>query len=617
MCGICGMVGFEEPPDIHAVGKMTERLLHRGPDLGAISSFPSCVLGHRRLSIIDLSEAAKQPMLSPDGKVGLVFNGEIYNFQEIRSRLESRGHTFRTRSDTEVLLISYLEYQDDMLAELNGMFSLAIWDDHRGRLLLARDRLGKKPLYYWSSGRSLSFSSELYSLTADERALGAIDEQALFEYLMYDFIPAPHTIFKGVRKLPAGYMAIFDKNGLNVRQYWRPPAPEESGSYADAKSELQELLSDAVKLRLISDVPLGAFLSGGIDSSVVTAYMKRHVSDKVKTFSIAFPGTSYDESRWSRLVSDYLGTDHEEHVVEYQVEENFPRMIRHFGEPYGDSSAIPTWYLCEVTRRHVTVALSGDGGDELFGGYERYLARRFQTYYDRLPSFLRDKIVEPFIERLPATTSYYGVSLSKKLKLFIDAARRMREERLAVVPRTFSRWEVADLTGIEYKEKADPVLDYARQWAGLDPVGRMMFTDLQTYMAEDVLTKVDRTSMAHSLEVRAPLLDYRIVEFACRAPLSFKLAGWTQKKILKDAANGLVPKKILTRSKYGFQAPLGGWFRGRLRKWAEERLLESDGGLVDKRATRNIWDDHIEGRADNAHKIWLLLVLNQWGKLYK
>jgi asparagine synthase (glutamine-hydrolysing) len=612
MCGISGIIDFSAKPSIETVEEMTAALRHRGPDIGGVCSFASCVLGHRRLSILDLSDSAKQPMLSRDGMTALVFNGEIYNFQEIRGRLESTGHRFLTSSDTEVILEFYIEKQEALVEDLNGMFSFAIWDEHKQSLFLARDRLGKKPLYYHQRGGRLSFSSELFSLIQDKAVPREMSEQALFEYLLYDFIPGPHSIFHDVHKLPAGHVATFDAQDLHIRRYWGPPEPESRDDYEKQRVLLEELIADAVRMRLVSDVPLGSFLSGGIDSTLVTALMKKHSSERVKSFSISFPGTSHDESAWSSLAAESLGTEHRQYPVEYDIERIFPGIVRHFGEPFGDSSAIPTWHLCLHTRQHVTVALSGDGGDELFGGYERYLARRFQLVYDMLPSVLRERLLEPLVDRLPGSTDYYGVSFSKKLKLFIQAARRMREDPLAVVPRTFSRDDLIQLTGTDYKVDADPVLSAARQWIGLDPVSRMLFTDLQTYLAEDILTKVDRMSMAHALEVRAPLLDYRVVEFACRLPLGFKIKGRTQKRILKDAARGHVSQPILNRSKYGFQIPLGAWFKGGLRNWAQQRLFDQAHSFFHRRTVEKIWENHQNGRADNAHKIWLLIFFNEW-----
>jgi asparagine synthase (glutamine-hydrolysing) len=505
-----------------------------------------------------------------------------------------------------------------MFEELNGMFSLAIWDDRTKRFLLARDRVGKKPLYYSRRNSSLSFSSELGSLLQDRDVPRTLRDQAIFEYFLYDFIPAPHTVFADVHKLPAAHFAVFDSKGFHLRRYWRAPLPAESNHQESSEQALQELIGDAVRLRLIADVPLGCFLSGGIDSSLITALMRRHASGKVKTFSVSFPGTSHDESGWSRMVAEFLNTDHGEYPVAYDIEDVFPKMVRHFGEPYGDSSAIPTWHLCKATRRHVTVALSGDGGDELFGGYERYLARRVQLIYDAVPERIRNGLIEPFVERLPATTDYYGTSLSKKLKLFVSACRRMRETPLAVVPRTFSRHEVSRLLSSDYQEDADPVIETARQWVGLDPVSHMMLTDLETYLAEDILTKVDRMSMAHALEVRSPLLDHRVVEFAARLPLRSKIRRGITKRILREVGRDYLPRAILRRSKYGFQVPLGEWFKGNLKEWARQGLMDQTHDLFDRSMVEEVWREHQSGRADNAHKIWLLLVFSEWyGQLDK
>ncbi|MBI5249620.1 MAG: asparagine synthase (glutamine-hydrolyzing) [Desulfomonile tiedjei] len=615
MCGICGIVDFFQKPRIETVEAMNRSLAHRGPDSGGVYSFDHCALGHRRLSILDLSDAANQPMLSGDGKVGLIFNGEIYNFLELREDLQRRGHTFRTRSDTEVILELYLERQAASPGDLNGMFSFALWDDRTKQLTLARDRLGKKPLYYCLRNGRLTFSSELFSLVQDAMVPRELWNQALQEFLLYDFIPAPHTIFKGVNKLLPGHVAFFDSSGFSIEKYWQLPEPEDSMDYGEARRQLGELLRDSVTRRLISDVPLGSFLSGGIDSTLVTALMARNSSRKVKTFSISFPGTTHDESKWASLAADSIGTEHNENPVHYDIGNVFSVIVRHFGEPFGDSSAIPTWYLSEHTRRKVTVALSGDGGDELFAGYERYLARRFQTIYDLLPDGLRNRIIEPFVASLPATTDYYGTSFSKKLKLFVAAARRIRENPSAVIPRTFSSDDVLLLTGLEYEPDLDPVLEIARQWAGLEPVSQMTFTDIQTYMAEDILTKVDRMSMAHALEVRSPLLDYRVVELACRMPVGFKIGMRATKKILRDVAGPYVPDSILRRSKYGFQVPLGLWFKTDLKQWAEDRLLSRNHGFFRKEQIEKIWQEHQLGRSDNAHKIWLLLVFNEWSDL--
>ncbi len=616
MCGICGVVDFQFTPPAETVLKMTDALFHRGPDTGGIEAFQECILGHRRLSILDLSDNARQPMLSKDGLTAIVFNGEIYNFKDLRSDLEKKGHVFVSTSDTEVLLKMYIDKKESMFSELNGMFSVAIWDERRRRLILARDRVGKKPLYYCVAGKRISFSSELFSLMKDAEIPRTVSNQAVFEFFLYDFVPSPHSIFEAVNKLPPAHIAVFDETGMTITRYWSPPRPGELNNYQAARQELDDLLKDSVKRRLISDVPLGAFLSGGIDSTLISSLMVQESSERLKTFSISFPGTTYDESAWSRLAANFIGSEHREYPVEYNIIELLPKLARHFGEPFGDSSAIPTWHLCRHTRDHVTVALSGDGGDELFAGYERYVARRLQIIYDMAPLSIRTGIIEPIVNSLPATTDYYGTSFTKKMKLFVRSCERMRDNRQAVVPRTFSVDEAARLIGVNYAPEKDPVLSSALEWNSLDPVSRMMFADIQTYLSDDILTKVDRMSMAHALEVRSPLLDYRIVELACSMPLQFKLRRCKTKRILKDVAKDKVPQGILDRSKYGFQVPLGRWFKDDLKSWAQDRVLDRSDDFFDKQYLEKIWTDHQDGRADNAHKLWLIIFFMEWRTLF-
>ncbi|MCL5125441.1 MAG: asparagine synthase (glutamine-hydrolyzing) [Deltaproteobacteria bacterium] len=612
MCGITGIVNFREEPIEQVVQMMNDALIHRGPDAGGLCKYQSCVLGHRRLSIIDLSDSANQPMFSDDGQIAIVFNGEIYNFKELRKLLESWGEKFRTTSDTEVLLKLYINKGHNMLSLLNGMFSFAIWDNKQERLFFARDRLGKKPFYYCNQATKLSFSSELSSLLKDPATPRLIDSQALSEYFLYDFIPAPHTIFSGVKKLPPAHMGFFDKSGLRISRYWELPFPNNDLDYWRSKEFLLSILGDSIVARLISDVPLGAFLSGGIDSTLITALMSRAVTSRIRTFSVSFPGTTHDEAKWSRLAAESIGSEHTEHIVDFNLKELFPKLVSHFGEPFGDSSAIPTWRLCQETRKSVTVALSGDGGDELFGGYERYLARRYQNVYDYLPSALREKFIEPIFSRTKANTKYYGFSFTKKLKLFFDASARIRNDRLALTPQTFTRDEVRSLVGLSYNPELDPAVAEAEKWVDLDPVTAMMFTDLHTYLADDILTKVDRMSMAHALEVRNPFLDYRLVEFASGLPIGFKIRGRVTKRILKDSAKGLIPDAIIRRSKQGFQVPLGEWFKNSLKNWAEERLFTISHDYLDKQIIQKIWKDHLDSRFDNTSKIWLILFFNEW-----
>ncbi len=612
MCGICGIVDFTENVHTNRVREMCDAMIHRGPDASGISVFDRCILGHRRLSIIDLSDSANQPMVHQPTGTALIFNGEIYNFNDLRKDLESQGIRFRTNSDTEVILQMYLAEGGGLLERLNGMFSFAIWRPESESVFLARDRVGKKPLYYAIQGGRLTFASELGALIKGLPHTPEINQQALFEYFLYDFVPWPHTIFKGVYKLPPASAAIFDREGWRQWRYWHPPIPQPDGDYASTREALKSLLLDSTEKRMISDVPLGSFLSGGVDSSLITSLMKGISKGDVKTFSISFPGATHDESKWSRYVANQLGADHREYPCAYDVQSVLSKMIPHFGAPFADCSAIPTWHLCKRTKERVTVALSGDGGDELFGGYDRYLARRLQCAYDHLPGPLREKFIEPIVEKIPETTDYYGTSPLKKLRLFTRAAKRFREEPLAVIPRTFSRSQVRSLLGFDYEQDMDPTIEVARSWVNLDPVSHMLFTDMQTYMAEDILTKVDRMSMAHSLEVRSPLLDYRVVETACRAPIGFKIKGMVLKRLLKDISKDFVAPAILKRPKYGFQVPLGQWFKNDLRDWAQSRLFDSNESALNKKFLEKLWGEHQSGASDHGLRIWSALVFLEW-----
>lgn len=616
MCGICGIVDFREDVHTEDVRGMNDAMIHRGPDASGISVFNHCILGHRRLSIIDLSDSANQPMIHKTTGTALVFNGEIYNFPDVRKELESKGTKFRTNSDTEVILQLYLAQGPELLERLNGMFSFAIWRPESNSLFLARDRAGKKPLYYTIQGARLTFASELGALIKGLTYTPEINKQALFEYFLYDFVPWPHTIFKGVYKLAPASAAIFDRDGWREWRYWKPPHPGYHEDYASTRESLRALVIDSTEKRMISDVPLGAFLSGGVDSSLITSIMTKISPNKVKTFSISFPGATHDESKWSNYVARHLGTEHKDYPCELDVQSVLSKMIPHFGAPFADCSAIPTWHLCKGTRERVTVALSGDGGDELFGGYDRYLARKLQSIYDRIPRCLREKLIEPIVEKIPETTDYYGTSPLKKLRLFTRAAKRFRESPFAVIPRTFSRDQVRSLLGFDYEQDIDPTIEIARSWVNLDPVSHMLFTDMQTYMAEDILTKVDRMSMAHSLEVRAPLLDYRVMEAACRAPIDFKIKGRLLKRLLKDISREFAPPEVLARPKYGFQVPIGQWFKKDLRQWAQSRLLDSNPRALNKKFLENLWEDHQKGAADNGLRIWSVLVYLEWSEWF-
>ncbi len=613
---------------------MTEVLRHRGPDdEGAhredyrarpgYPSAPGVALGHRRLAIIDLA-GSRQPLANEDGSVWVVFNGEIYNYVELRRRLEGSGHRFRTSGDTEVLVHLYEDEGPEFLEHLLGMFALAVWDSGRGQLLLARDRLGKKPLVYRHEPGRLLFASELKSILQVPGVPRAIDPGALDAYLTYQYVPHPRTIFQGMRKLPPGCYALYRDDRLEVRPYWRPDFRREvarpASQYAE---ELRETLADAVRLRLQSDVPLGAFLSGGIDSTIVVGLMKKLGAEPVRTFSIGFPVSEYDETRYARLAAEALGTVHEEFRVEPDAVEVLPKLVWHYDEPMADSSAVPTWYVAERTRRHVTVALTGDGGDELFAGYPRYRAVDLARRLDQLPAALRRVLGARIWQRLPASPRQK--SFLRRFKRFAEmlslGPRRRYLEWIAI----FNEARRAELYTDEFVAQlpeSDPFefLDSAFARAdGRDQVTATSLADLVTYLPCDLMTKVDIASMAHGLECRQPFLDHRVVELAAATPLWLKYRRGRGKRILIETFADVLPRAIRRRGKMGFGVPLDHWFRGPLREFAREVLLHErtlDRGYFRPEAVRALVEEHQSGRFDHSYRLWALVVLELWHRCW-
>jgi asparagine synthase (glutamine-hydrolysing) len=576
----------------------------------------------RRLQVIDL-EGGAQPMSNEDGTLWIVFNGEIYNYRELRHDLESRGHVFRSQADTESILHLFEEEGEACLGRLHGMFAVAVWDTRRRRLVVARDRLGKKPLYYARDAEGgLSFASELTALLEDGDVERRLDPRALDEFLTYLFVPHPRTPYAGVHKLPPATVGVWEAGSFTTARYW---APEDGAAAAPANAriaveELDALVSEAVRCRLHADVPLGAFLSGGLDSSLVVAMMARQAPGRVRTFSIGFEEASFSETAHARRVAQILGTEHEEFVVGWDVAELLPTLGDHFGEPFADSSAIPTYHLSRQTRAHVTVALSGDGGDEVFGGYRRYQARCWTEFYNEVPNWLGRNVFESLVRRLPEPPVYYGESLRKKVKRFCEFAGAVR-----CAPHTswaffLSEAEKRALYGEDFAEalRRDAGRgSYAEALAGLGATGveAMMRFDLVSYLPDDILAKVDRMSMACSLEVRSPLLDHRVVEFAHRLPRPMKVGLGYTKRILRQLARRYLPEDILRRPKHGFAVPLDAWLRGPLRPWLQEQVLAADSrvaGLVQPRVLREMVERHAAGRRDLSQQLWALLVLELW-----
>lgn len=625
MCGICGIVRQErgEPLSRPSLKRMCRTMAHRGPDAEGYYMDSHAALGHRRLSIIDLS-TGDQPIYNESRTVAVVFNGEIYNYPDLRKELEQRGHTFATHSDTEVIPHLYEEKGAGAIACLRGMFAIALWDAANRRLLLARDPMGEKPLFYSLLGEGIIFGSEIKSVMASGLVEDRVDYSALDSYITNQFIPAPWAIYKKVRKLPPAHLAIWENGKLQVSRYWEPPGERFSMGEEECAWRLMELLRESVQMRLLSDVPLGAFLSGGIDSSLVVSLMSGMSREKVRSFSIGFRDQSYDELPAARQAASMLGTEAYEEVVDYDVKEVLPRLVWHLDEPFGDSSALPVYHLSRMTRARVTVALSGDGCDETLGGYRRYAAARLTRYASLLPAALRIKLVDKFLGMLPEGTEYYAESFFKKLRLFSEHLRNLEETGFASWYIVFNRKEKEYLYGPQLKaclareREADPIEEWARGHKGPERLAEMMRADAQFYLPDDILVKVDRMSMAHSLEVRAPFLDHKLQEFAATIPLNFKVRGSDLKYILKQACKKVLPQEIVRRPKHGFQVPVGRWFREELRGYVSDMLC---GHLKDlfrlDYVEKLLYEHQVTMRRDHGQKLWTLLMLALWLKEHR
>lgn len=613
MCGIAGHVtkGSRKPNE-NAVGQAIDHLQHRGPDGSGLYRSTNACLGHRRLSILDL-EHSTQPWTTEDGKYTIVFNGEIYNYIELRKELENNGYKFSTRGDTEVLLKLYLDQGRKCLEKINGMFAFAVWDNTEEILFLARDRVGKKPVFYSLFDDSIAFCSELSPLLSFSDIDTRLDMSAVQDYFSYQFIPGEKSIYKGIRKLLPGHFIRFSRGNIINKCYWSPPQPEhQTKNIQQAGDELRSLVDDAVKIRLRSDVPVGAFLSGGIDSSVIVGTMKKFDAN-VQTFTVGFSEKSFDESNVAAATAKYFGTQHHSQKMEITLRSLIEKYFESFGEPYADPSALPTWNLCQYVSEHVTVALSGDGSDEIFGGYRRYFAAGFVSKVLNLPAWVRTNLIQKVIDNLADDDRYYGASYKKKIKLFGNMLRRFEETPRDYLPQTFTSSERARLFNDKIGVLNSVNHDTEYNLSGLGRTEKMILTDIHAYLSEDILTKVDRMSMAHSLEVRSPFLDYRIVDFACRLPLKMKLNKNQQKVILREAYRNILPKEIYTMPKHGFSVPVSKWLKNELREFFETTVLDGpDPAFINPSEVRKIWSDHISGKADNGFKLWTILLFYYW-----
>ncbi|MEZ6092285.1 MAG: asparagine synthase (glutamine-hydrolyzing) [Pirellulaceae bacterium] len=630
MCGITGGVWSDphRPITENMLFRMTEAIRHRGPDdMGThLDSWtqdpkgptPGAALGFRRLSIIDLA-GGHQPMSNEDRTIWMVFNGEIYNFAELRRRLEGTGHTFASHSDSETIVHLYEDLGVNCFSHLNGMFAIAIWDRPRGRLVLARDRLGQKPLFYTLQNERLLFASELKALTTVPDLKKEIDPAAIDEFLTYQYVPHPNTIYRDIHKLAPGHIAVYQDRRLSVQRYWQIDLTRETPmTKEEASEQLREVLSDSVRLRLQADVPLGAFLSGGIDSSLVVALAQQFRDDPIRTFSIGFPLKDFDETKFAAEVAQHVGTQHTRFEVTPDAVEIIDKLVWHYDEPFGDSSAIPTWYLSQLTRGEVTVALSGDGGDELFAGYDRYRALWLSRRIDRMlpiQGMLRSK----WIQRLPDSSRQR--SLTRRIRRFCEAMGQPPQRRFMNWLQIFPESMRAELYNDHFLSRLpgdDPFEFFHRAWKYVgdrDIVTKASLADMLTYLPCDLCTKVDIASMAHSLEVRQPFLDYRVAELAARMPVRLKFRGQRGKLILQDTFGKLIPPHIFTRKKMGFGVPIAAWLQNELKPMLHDLLMSPDAKLnafFRAETIAKLVREHETGANNHGYRLWNLLFLEKW-----
>jgi asparagine synthase (glutamine-hydrolysing) len=620
MCGIAGIVDWTGKPALDVVRAMVEALRYRGPDAQNVSVHGAATLGHARLSVIDLSEAANQPMSDASGRLSIVFNGEIYNFKELRAELEALGARFRTHSDTEVMLAAYERWGEECLARFNGMFAFALWDEKRQRLLLARDRLGKKPLFYAETASGIAFASELPALRKHPQVSAEIDPAALRQFLSLGYVLGSDCIARGVLKLPPAHFLSVERGRLSApRCYWdlAPHFRQKSRwrSEDEALEALDQLFRDAVRLRVVSDVPLGAFLSGGIDSSLIVAAMEDGiVSGPLHTFSAGFRQKSFNEAEQARRVASRLAVHHHDSIIEDGIG-NLPALMRHAGEPFADTSLLPTYDLCEFARQRVTVCLSGDGGDELFAGYETYVADRLYRLAASLPALFMTAGKGIVNAALPVTFS--KVSLDYKLRQFFAAPANDFRRAHYSWRTIFSPREESELLRPEHRlSESDPFTRFAaffEQVGDCHYLDQAAYVDIKTWLPDDILVKLDRASMAHGLEARAPFLDYRLAEFAASLPVDLKLRGMRTKYLLKRLHGRYLPASLRPRRKRGFNAPVSHWLNGAgedaARAWtASAALLE----WVDRPAVDRLWAEHRARRRDNGFRLFGLACLGAW-----
>jgi asparagine synthase (glutamine-hydrolysing) len=620
MCGIAGIVRNDgKPVDEQLLRRMNEAIRHRGPDEDGFYVNGSVGLAMRRLAIIDL-KSGQQPIHNQDRSSWIVFNGEIYNYLELREKLEQLGHTFYTNSDTEAIVHAYDQFGADCPNHLRGMFAFAIWNERTQELFLARDRVGKKPLLYAEVNGQLIFASEFSALLLHPDVSRDIEPEALDYYLSFMCIPAPLTAYRAIRKLEPGHWLRWRHGNVELQRYWQPDFTKKIDiSEEEAGERTIEILREAVRVRLMSEVPLGAFLSGGIDSSAVVALMSQESTERVKTFSIGFDEQDFSELHHARRVAEHVGAEHHEFIVRPDAIEVLPLLVDHYGEPYADSSAVPTYYVAKETRKHVTVALNGDGGDESFAGYERYIAMGFTEKYRRVPSFLRESLIKETVNLIP--TSPNGRSRVKSAQRMLSVVSLPKVDRYTRWVSVFNEETKRPLYSDGFRQQTREanatglLAEWFKRANGIGILDAMLLTDQMTYLPNDLLVKVDIATMAVSLEARSPFLDHKVIEFAASLPQNLKLRRLTSKYLLKKVLRKLLPNENLNRRKMGFGVPIGHWFRGKMQPFLREVLLSDKAtrrGLFKPETVRQLIDLHTTGERDYSHQLWTLLMLELW-----
>jgi len=626
MCGICGVVNveYDDPVKPELIKRMCDVIAHRGPDDDGILTEANVGIGMRRLSIIDL-KTGKQPISNEDGSVWIVFNGEIYNHLELRKDLEKKGHQFKTKTDTEAIVHAYEEYGEKCPRKLNGMFAFAIWDKRKQSLFLARDRIGIKPLYYFFDRNRLVFGSELKSILKAGEIPRRIDLQALDNFLTFEYIPAPLSIFQDIKKLPPGYTLTLYNHDIKVKSYWELNFQSNGLDEVKIQKKLRDLLQDAVKIRLMSDVPLGAFLSGGVDSSIIVALMAQVMDQPVKTFSIGFEDSSYNELNYARMVAKKYNTDHHEFIIKPDAVELTENLLGFLDEPFGDFSIFPTYLVSKMARDYVTVVLSGDGGDELFAGYDTYIADKLYGYYHKVPKFLRNGFMTKFVDIVPPSSKKKGIV--NRVKRFVEGTKLPEDLR-------HTRWMIFmqeaekallyndDMkSGILEKDPYKFIRHYFANSSYLknDETSQQMYVDIKTYLVDDILVKVDRMSMATSLEARVPYLDYRFVELSASIPSHLKLKGKQTKHILKKSMEDLLPHDILYRGKEGFSIPIKNWLKKDLKPMLTDILSPKKvarEGFFNPQYIEKLITEHMRGYKNHSHRLWALMIFGKWYDIY-